>query len=218
MPASPLTPYHHRGRRRAPRALSTSLPEPASIRLLLRSASAPAIAAAWPPRRWTTAACASSPTARASPITTRTASRCLRRPSSTTPTRSRSSRPAATPSAPRATRSYTSSSSTLIESIFSPGPSFPLAPSYQTQPYPGQVPPSMADNPTPLTGKVVNLFSSAGQTTSFTVVLKNFGNCPTLAQFFPYGYWWAAFGDTYKTDACCGQMNMGPLMPGMSVP
>jgi hypothetical protein len=98
-----------------------------------------------------------------------------------------------------------------IANIYSPGPSMPKLPSYQKLDYPGTVPPSMIGNPSPLTAKVVNLYSYAGQTTMFRVTLREGGQCTTLAQFFPYGYRWAAFGDTYKRDACCGQSNEGMI-------
>ncbi|KAG1663611.1 hypothetical protein FOA52_009710 [Chlamydomonas sp. UWO 241] len=98
-----------------------------------------------------------------------------------------------------------------IAMVETPGPSIPKMPSYQAQVYPGTVPPSMLDNPAPLTAKIVNLFSDAGQTTMFRVTLKTFGPCTTLAEFFPYGYWWAAYGDTYKADSCCGQHNEGMI-------
>ncbi|KAG1663608.1 hypothetical protein FOA52_009707 [Chlamydomonas sp. UWO 241] len=98
-----------------------------------------------------------------------------------------------------------------IATVETPGPSIPKMPSYQSQFYPGTVPSSMLDNPEPLTAKIVNLFSDAGQTTMFRVTLKTFGPCTTLTQFFPYGYWWAAYGDTYKADSCCGQHNEGMI-------
>ncbi|KAG1664117.1 hypothetical protein FOA52_011940 [Chlamydomonas sp. UWO 241] len=100
-----------------------------------------------------------------------------------------------------------------IATVESPGPSMPKQPSYQTQPYPGMVPPSMADNPEPLTAKIVNLFSDAGQSTMFKITLKTFGPCTTLEQFFPYGYcvhWHIGFGGAgehtssqHSTPAAC---------------
>ncbi|KAG1667958.1 hypothetical protein FOA52_008330 [Chlamydomonas sp. UWO 241] len=59
-----------------------------------------------------------------------------------------------------------------IAMVETPGPSIPKLPSYQTQSYPGTVPPSMLDNPTPLTAKIINLFSDAGQTTSFRLPIN----------------------------------------------
>jgi hypothetical protein len=44
-----------------------------------------------------------------------------------------------------------------IATVESLGPSMPKLESYQVQPYPGTVPPSMMDNPPPLTAKIVNL-------------------------------------------------------------
>lgn len=93
-----------------------------------------------------------------------------------------------------------------IRSVTSSGPSKPKQPSYQYQPYPGTVPPSMVDYPEPLTARIPNIQSSAGQSTEFTVTLKDYGNCPTVESFLYLNqYWYAAFGDTYKKDACCGQ-------------
>ncbi len=96
-----------------------------------------------------------------------------------------------------------------IESISSPGPSTPKMPSYGTLAYPGTVPPLMANYPKPLTGKVTNLFSSTGQTTEFTVYLRKTGACPSVDSFlYNANFWYAAFGDTIKVDACCGQSSV----------
>ncbi|KAG1676822.1 hypothetical protein FOA52_010331 [Chlamydomonas sp. UWO 241] len=96
-----------------------------------------------------------------------------------------------------------------IAMVESPGPSMPRRPSYQNTYYPGSAPPEMADNQIPLTAKIFGLYTSVGQTNSFRVTLKATGACTTLDEFLPYGYWWAAFGDTWREDSCCGQANLG---------
>jgi hypothetical protein len=94
-----------------------------------------------------------------------------------------------------------------IDTITSTGPSAPMQPSYQNQPWPGTPPAGMSGSP--LCAKVTGLTTS-GQDTDFTVTLKAGSACPTVESFLyksasgSNAFWFAAFGDTYKLDSCCG--------------
>ncbi|KAG1673643.1 hypothetical protein FOA52_013307 [Chlamydomonas sp. UWO 241] len=91
-----------------------------------------------------------------------------------------------------------------INSVTSTGPSKPLLPSYSRLAWPARAPDGWTGI-NPLQAKIVGM-DPAGQSLDFTITLKGNNACNTVSKFLYNGgqLWYAAFGDSYKPDGCCG--------------